>query len=272
MEEKPLQEAAAQFPQLAQISPRVLHVERTGSTQDDLVALWQAGEVEHGCVLIADDQSAGRGRVGRHWYSAPGSSLLISTVLEVSESLRTQIGWLTLAAAAAARQALAQLGIPALISWPNDLVLHPGAPRKLGGILGEIAGEKPGRIGTVVGAGINLQIAPANLPTPVSTSVVAENLPVPSRDELAAAYLAGLLARLVQLEETGSARQSGLLAEINQYCETLREGVVVNRPRAEPVCGRGVEVTENGGIVLETENGLVTVTAGEVSMIEGIIR
>lgn len=272
MKNTPIREAQDEFPQLAEVSGDVLFTELTGSTQDDLAELWTRADsgVGHASVLIADHQSAGRGRVGRHWFSLPGGSLLISVVIEIPARLREQVGWVTLAAAAAARQALADFDIPALISWPNDIVLHPGKPLKMAGIIGEIAGEREGVLGTVVGMGMNLRIPAHQLPTPVSTSLAAEGLPVPERDALAAGYVSGLLSRMEGLVSAGNAQESGLVGEINRYCETLRAGVVVNRPHSTPVNGTGVRVTANGGLTLQTADGTVTVTAGEVSMIDSI--
>lgn len=77
----------ARFPLTGKQSPIVLHTELTGSTQDDLADLWREGSVPAGAVMVADDMTAARGRVGRPWFTRAGKSLLVSVLLEFDESI-----------------------------------------------------------------------------------------------------------------------------------------------------------------------------------------
>src|ERR1700731_11659 len=111
----------------------------TGSTNADLLARADAGEPE-GAVLVAEQQTAGRGRLGRTWVSPPRSALTFSVLLRPAAVPRARLGWLPLlarGAGAAARGPAA--GVDAQLKWPND-VLAPGPGHvqgKLGGILAE---------------------------------------------------------------------------------------------------------------------------------------
>ncbi|MGJ9462792.1 biotin--[acetyl-CoA-carboxylase] ligase [Actinotignum sp. GS-2025e] len=286
----------------------LLHTELTTSTQDDLAELWlsSGGAPAPGlvCGLIADEQSDGRGRMGRSWFSTKDGSLLFSVLIAVPEVVRAELSWVTFAGALAARAALEKLGADVAISWPNDIVTRPHAA-KLAGLLGEVVStDAAGNIGVVLGVGINLGLRAAELPTPTSASLATAGFPVPSRDEVAAAYLRELGARLAALtsacgsgigntagsgavvpetrarhleasdagasaakRSASAAERSGLLAELNATCATLREGITVNRPRDTPVHGRGVQILADGALVVATTAGDVHISTGEVSLL-----
>ncbi|MDY5130600.1 biotin--[acetyl-CoA-carboxylase] ligase [Actinotignum timonense] len=286
----------------------LLHTELTTSTQDDLAELWlsSGGAPAPGlvCGLIADEQSDGRGRMGRSWFATKDGSLLFSVLIAVPESVRAELSWVTFAGALAARAALEKLGAHVAISWPNDIVTRPHAA-KLAGLLGEVVStDAAGNIGVVLGVGINLGLRAEELPTPASASLATAGFPVPSRDEVAAAYLRELGARLAALvsacesgishapvsgavvpetaagdleasdaeasaekRSASAAERSGLLAELNATCATLREGITVNRPRDTPVHGRGVQISADGALVVATAAGDMRISTGEVSLL-----
>ena len=251
--------------------PVLLHTELTASTQDDLAELWRTDSAAQPfTALIADDQTAGRGRVGRSWYSATGRSVLVSVLLALPAALRDQIGWLTLIGGAAARAAVeTTTRAAALISWPNDVVLRAPAPRKIAGIIGEYVGERDGQIFAVVGMGLNLSLTEDELPTPTSASLLSAGLPVPSRDVVMAAWIAGLRARIEALTIAGGDPEaSGILDEINSCCETLRPGVTVGRPRNTPIHGTGQAILADGSLQVLTDEGVVNVSSGEVSLLD----
>lgn len=246
----------------------VFHITATGSTQDDMALAWRDGELSPLTALVADAQSAGRGRIGRPWYSAPERSLTVSALVYLPETLEDALGWLTLAGGAAARAAFADLtGSSSVhLSWPNDVVVGENPPKKLAGVLGEYLGRRHGRIAAVLGLGANLALGADELPTPTATSLAGEGLPVPSRNAAIGAWLPQLERRLDALVNTGSPVASGLLDEVNRTCITLRPGIVVGRPRDTPVRGTGTRITPDGSLVVLTDRGEVTVTSGEVSL------
>lgn len=290
---------AIAFPLTRAQASVLLHTELTASTQDDLAGLWRTDTAAQPfTALIADNQTAGRGRVGRPWYSATGRSILISVLLALPASLRDQIGWLTLIGGAAARAAVEETTraastttdtsplattptditgtsgtttgrSAALISWPNDVVLLTPEPRKVAGIIGEYVGERDGQIFAVVGMGLNLSLTADELPTPTSASLLTAGLPVPSRDDVMAAWIAGLRARIEAfITADGNPEISGVLDEINSCCETLRPGVTVGRPRNTPIHGTGQAILADGSLQVLTDEGVVVVSSGEVSLLD----
>ncbi|PXW99515.1 BirA family biotin operon repressor/biotin-[acetyl-CoA-carboxylase] ligase [Sphaerotilus hippei] len=137
---------------------------RTGSTNTSLMERARAGDTST-CLMVAEQQTAGRGRLGRPWWSEPGGSLTFSLGLRYAP--RDWSG-LSLAVGLALARALDPSAPPRLgIKWPNDLWLTDGADRKLGGILIEtvaLPGDPEGRW-TVIGCGLNILARPAAGPS-----------------------------------------------------------------------------------------------------------
>lgn len=132
--------------------------ERVASTNDLALALAGGGAVS-GTAVLADLQEAGRGRLGRSWWSPPGSGMYLSVVVR-TDGLGTHVPLLTLAAGVALSTAVRDVsGLPVELKWPNDLVI--GRPwRKLAGILCEAATTGAAGAGpeaVVIGMGLNLQ-------------------------------------------------------------------------------------------------------------------
>ena len=259
------------FPLTLSESAMVLHTALTGSTQDDLASLWRDNAVPEYTILIADTQSAGRGRVGRSWFSLPEKSLLASVVVEVPAAVGPNLGWVTLIGAIAAHAAIIQAtGARNIsLSWPNDVVVDLGADehsyRKLAGILGEYCGRRGDLVGIILGFGLNISLEATELPTPQAASLVSAGLTTPSRDQIASLWLRELKARLEAFERSGG-EPTEALAEINTLCSTLRPGITVGRPRDTPVFGRGVAILPDGSLKVETESGPVVVSSGEVAL------
>ncbi|MER7187063.1 biotin--[acetyl-CoA-carboxylase] ligase, partial [Streptomyces hyaluromycini] len=118
-------------------------VDRTGSTNSDLVARAVAGGVDEGVVLVAEEQTAGRGRLDRQWTAPPRSGLFFSVLLKPAEVPVARWGWLPLLTGVAVATGLARAaGVDTALKWPNDLLVTVGdTERKTGGILAERAGE-----------------------------------------------------------------------------------------------------------------------------------
>jgi BirA family biotin operon repressor/biotin-[acetyl-CoA-carboxylase] ligase len=140
----------------------LLFFESVGSTND--VAARLAEESREGAVVVAGHQTAGRGRLGRVWFSPPASGLYVSVVLLPGRSGSADAGrattLLTLAAGLALAESIeAATGLAPDLKWPNDLIV---GRRKLGGILAESAGSGPGPLQVVLGYGLN--VCPAAYP------------------------------------------------------------------------------------------------------------
>ena len=140
-------------------------VGETGSSNADLLAAAGAGAAE-GTVLVAEAQTAGRGRLGRRWASPPRAGLTFSVLLRPVGVPAALLGWLPLlAGVAAAASVRAVAAVDASLKWPNDLL---AGERKLGGILAERAGTA-----VVIGIGINVWQARADLPTDAAATSLA---------------------------------------------------------------------------------------------------
>jgi BirA family biotin operon repressor/biotin-[acetyl-CoA-carboxylase] ligase len=133
----------------------------TGSTNADLLARAVAGAPE-GVVLAAEEQTAGRGRMGRSWLSPPRAALTFSLLVRPDTVSPARRGWLPLLAGVSVASAVrAVTGVDARLKWPNDVLVGPA---KLGGILAEAVGDA-----VVVGIGLNVSTEPGELPPPGPT-------------------------------------------------------------------------------------------------------
>jgi BirA family transcriptional regulator, biotin operon repressor / biotin---[acetyl-CoA-carboxylase] ligase len=160
---------------------RIDVVAETGSTNADVIARASAGEDIDGVVLLAEYQSAGRGRHGWQWSAPPRSQLSMSVGIGVGEVPAHAWGWLPLGTGVAVVDALtAAAGVDTGLKWPNDVLVDV---RKLAGILAEVAGRA-----IVVGIGLNATMTSEEAPDPRATSLLMLDVP-DDRNTLAAAVL-----------------------------------------------------------------------------------
>ena len=224
---------------------------RAGSTNDVAKALAGEGAPE-GTVVVADEQTAGRGRLERRWLAPPGTCLLCSLLFR-PELLPARAQWLTMLCAMAAADAVDQVAaLQVALKWPNDLIVEaPGGWRKLAGILTEtgIAGERLTYV--VVGVGINVNVPHDVLPTlaPDATSLLAEMGREIDRAALLAAFLAGVERRYQALGEGTSPHPewAGRLATLGQPVRAITSG--------ETITGVAESVDEDGALLLRTPDG-----------------
>lgn len=250
-------------------------VAETGSTNADAMALARAGEPE-GIVVVADHQSAGRGRAGRTWEAPPGASLLMSVLLRPPAGV---MDLSTMAMAVAAAEALESIGgFAPQLKWPNDLV-WPGDgssdDRKLAGVLAEAdwpAGSTTDagfrhpnpdeRVVVVVGIGINVSW-PSEVPGDLAEIAVACNHITPTpidREDLLVAVLRRLDVHCTLL--FGGDR-APLLAAWRTRSATLGRRVRVDLGTHE-VEGIAADITPEGHLVVETSDGPREIVAGDV--------
>jgi len=232
-------------------------VAETGSTNADLLALVPGGAGE-GVVLAAEAQSAGRGRMGRHWVSPPRAGLMFSVLLRPAAVPAAMRGWVPLLTGVAAATALsAQAAVDARLKWPNDVLVN-GA--KLAGILAEQSGDA-----IVVGTGINVSTSRDELPGPDATSLALEGAACTDRDLLLARVLTELeLWYLAWTGARGDAGGCGLRQEYQRLCATLGQQVRVSQPGGAVVTGTASEVDDTGRLVVRSATQSVPVSAGDV--------
>ena len=237
-------------------------VESTGSTNADLLARAQTGEPE-GAVLAAEEQRAGRGRMGRTWTSPPRAALTFSVLLKPAVPLARR-GWLPLLAGVAVATAVTQVtGVRTGLKWPNDLLT---AEAKLAGILAEAAGDA-----VVVGIGLNVSTEPEEFPATRPGALPATSLRAAGATALDRASL--LLAILGELEHWyrawqragGDPDRSGLRAEYTRLSATIGRTVRAELPGGQALSGPVAGVDSDGRLLVRVSSGSeVAVTAGDV--------
>jgi BirA family transcriptional regulator, biotin operon repressor / biotin---[acetyl-CoA-carboxylase] ligase len=243
---------------------RVLEVvERTGSTNADLLALARDGAPE-GVVLAADEQTTGRGRMGRTWVSPPRAALMFSLLLRPAPVPPIRRGWLPLLTGVAVAEAVtATTGVTARLKWPNDLL---AGDAKLAGILAEAAGDA-----VIVGVGVNVSTEPAELPPPGPGALPATSLRVAGaqatdREPLLLAILAGFERRYQAWRQAGGdPDRSGLRAEYTGCSATIGRRVRAELPGRQLLSGLAVGVDSDGRLLVRASPGTeVPVAAGDV--------
>ena len=228
-------------------------VEETGSTNADLMARATAGEDIDGVVLIAEHQTAGRGRMGRGWSAAPRAQLTLSAGVSSAEVPTKTWGWLPLAAGVAVLDTVKEVsGVEAVLKWPNDVLAGDG---KLAGILCEVAGDA-----VVVGIGLNVTLRGDEVGEPGVTSLVDLGVRDLDRTRLAVE----LLRRLGERVTSWRAGDQRLMAEYRSHCTTIGSSVRAVLPGGREVVGTALSVDDEGRLCIDTPSGVVEVSAGDV--------
>ena len=241
-------------------------VAETGSTNRDLLEAAAEGAPE-GVVLVADHQTAGRGRLDRSWIAPAGASLLVSALL------RPLVGpedlfLLTLACGLAAADAVEEVaGIRPGLKWPNDLVVADGplADRKLAGILAESHVVNGHVDAVVVGMGLNLDW-PEELPAELAATAASVNhLTGESvdREQVLVAWLHHYDRHLTAI--TDESERAGFLDEVRAASATLGRDVRVENSNGF-FDGRAIAIADDGRLLVDcgSDGGIVSVTVGDI--------
>lgn len=242
---------------------RVEVVATSRSTNADVGSRFAAGEGQ-GLVLVAEDQTAGRGRLGREWVTPPRASLTVSfLVVPPAEVPASRWSWLPLLTGVAAADAVRRVaGLPVDLKWPNDLLAEDG--RKLGGILLERV-ERPSPHGpeaaAVVGIGLNCTQEVDELAVPQATSLLVAGARDPERTDRA--RLLGALVEELDARLRAWTAGEDLRDAYLERCVTPGQEVTVTVPGGE-LRGRATDVDAEGCLVVETEAGEQHLGAGDV--------
>ncbi|MFF9351347.1 biotin--[acetyl-CoA-carboxylase] ligase [Streptomyces sp. NPDC014734] len=242
-------------------------VETTGSTNSDLAARAASGLAE-GTVLVAEEQTTGRGRLDRTWTAPARSGLFFSVFLKPGDIPVERWGWLPLLTGVAVATGLARAaGVDTALKWPNDiLVTVAGEERKTGGILAERAGD-----GVVIGTGLNVTLRAAELPAPTAGSLSLAGAVSTDRETL----LRGVLRSLEEWygrwrAADGDAAAGGLREAYAAGCATLGRTVRAQLPGDRTLTGEAVAIDGDGRLVLSTDEGLrEPLSAGDIVHLRG---
>jgi BirA family biotin operon repressor/biotin-[acetyl-CoA-carboxylase] ligase len=215
-------------------------------------------------VLVAEEQTAGRGRLDRSWHSQPGTALTFSVLLRPARVQPAGRGWLPLLTGVAVVAAVErQAGVRASLKWPND-VLAPAAHGggKLAGILAEQAGDA-----IVVGVGLNVSASRDELPAESATSLQLAGADAPDRQAILVAVLREFERWYLSWTDgpaPGDATACGLRAEYLRRCSTVGRDVRVELPGGGVLAGRATGVDAAGCLVVRASDGPHAVSAGDV--------
>ncbi len=243
-------------------------VASTGSTNADLLAAAEQGAADR-TVLIADTQTAGRGRRDRRWVSPPGTGLHLSVLLRPPTTVpAARLGTIGMVVGLALRHAAGEAGVSTTLKWPNDLMIGEA---KCAGVLSETATGEAGQA-VVVGVGVNVGRLPTDGP---AVPAGPGGLPATSLAEHGAtagraAFAASFLGAFVELEQTwrladGDVQRSGVLTGYREACATIGRRVRAELPDGSDRTGEAVDLDSGGQLLIRLADGSVSpVSAGDV--------
>ena len=221
-------------------------------------------------VVVADFQSAGRGRLARQWRAPAGTSIAVSAVVPVPGGRTTDLGWLPLLSGMAMCSALADVAkVAGLLKWPNDVMaqertagpVDSGTPwLKISGILCEMA---PGEELVVIGAGANIAQERSELPVETATSLALCGAGDISREDLIVRYL-GELADLHRAWSSGGSGLEALRTAYRSSCLTIGLEIDVYQPDGQVVRGTATGVDDMGRLVVASGGLSRAHAAGDV--------
>ena len=270
----PIDEARLRKALLREEAPwaNVRVVDESVSTNLDLVAQARDG-APSGSVLIANFQSAGRGRQGRTWSAPPGTGVAVSVLLHPVDVEPVRWGWLPLLAGLGVAEGLQRYpGVPVWLKWPNDVLIGDG---KVAGILAERI-DSPRGPAVVIGIGINVHSKAGDLPVPSATSLALQVSDAALGGPLSRTELRGSLSRtevvrscLTALGERYLSWQRGATDEelANSYralSATIGRRVRVELVGGGPMEGVATGVDSGGRLVVRTDSRVQIVGAGDV--------
>jgi BirA family biotin operon repressor/biotin-[acetyl-CoA-carboxylase] ligase len=232
-------------------------VDETGSTNADL--LKRANDIMQPVLLIAKNQTAGRGRAGRTWHSVSEGVLTFSLAWKMDKTAQELMG-ISLVVGVVIAEKLIELGVPVKLKWPNDLLKDQ---KKMAGILIESQKTQDAQTCVIIGVGLNLSV-PDTLEALIGQSVADSAwLASMDRNKLMAHLLYALSDGITTFLETGfqafQTRWNQLNAHTQQMVNIIDHGHVVH-------VGQVMGVDEQGCLLLQTETGMLSIHTGDVSL------
>lgn len=232
-------------------------VDESPSTNASVAERARAGEPA-GLVVVAEHQSAGRGRLGRTWVTPPRTALTVSLLVAPDAVPVARWPWLPLLTGLAVLDTVrATTGLTVSLKWPNDVLV---ADRKLAGILTERIERRGGAV-AVVGVGLNVSSRRADLPVPTATSLALEGRADVDRGDL----LVSLLESFTGWYDGWVAAEGlGLREPYLNACSTMGRDVRVDLPDGQSVRGVARGVDEAGRLLVDDGRRVHSLGAGDV--------
>ena len=238
-----------------------VHFFSSTTSTNDVAAQWLAGTPDHLSMIVADEQTSGRGRFGRVWHTPPGSALAVSLILTdglIPSYLLRYSGLGSLAVC----ETLTKLGIPDVqIKWPNDILIRG---KKVGGILAEVnwVGDKPS--GIILGIGLN--ISHTSLPKDIQLNYPATYLEAHSRSPIHRITVLEQIIRSV-IEWNKRISTPEFLLEWEKNLAFMNQQIQIIFSQEESIEGQLFGLADNGEIILKLSTGkLKQVNASEIKL------
>lgn len=234
----------------------------TDSTNSQLMQKLKDGVVpEKGSVLVAEAQTAGRGRRGKQWFSPFGCNLYFSMYWQLEQGIQAAMGLSLVVGLAIAKVLQQQWQLPVRLKWPNDLYLDH---KKLGGILVELAGQTHAQCDVVIGLGLNIRMPDqtdkaVDQPWADLTSALGQAI---DRNLLVALLQHQLVSELQQFSQHGFA---SYVQEFNRLDQFAGEQVTLSSG-SQSITGLCAGVDAQGGLVLENNGQKQSFYGGELSL------
>ncbi|HLL08245.1 MAG TPA: biotin--[acetyl-CoA-carboxylase] ligase [Nocardioidaceae bacterium] len=235
-------------------------VAELASTNAELARLARAGAPQ-GTVVVAEHQSAGRGRLGRSWDTQPRAGLTFSLLVRPDGVAAGRWPWLPLlAGVAVAETGRREAEVDTALKWPNDVLV---GGRKLAGVLLERV-EGPAGAAAVVGIGLNVSARRDELPAE-ATSLALEEGTMLDRSVLLRALLRTFGALYTDWVRTGGDPAHGLADAYTRRCATLGRTVTVDLPDGGKLTGLARSVDDQGRLLVDSAGRLAALSAGDVT-------
>ena len=252
---RPALDPALILSELAKTSSKWLDIkvfDQVESTNDLAISQLSNTSCDEVFAITADEQLKGRGRLQREWHSPFGAGIALSIAIP-TRFFNCEISAIPLLAGIAANTCLKDLGANAKLKWPNDLMIETKSAefKKIGGILVQRQDEF-----VVIGIGINVDLQINELPTETATSLSLIEIQA-SREPLIAALL-------VELEKVTKFAEEDWLAAYVKDSSTIGTQVSVARKSESPVTGIAINVLKSGELLVDSKDGLIEITSGDV--------
>ena len=244
------------------IGKEIHFYESVGSTN---IVAYELAEKNHpeGTIVISDEQTKGKGRLGRNWFSPSRKGVYLSLILR-PDIMPNEVPEITLVAAVSAIKAIRKFsGLEALIKWPNDILI---SDRKTGGILTELKAETDKVNFVILGMGINVN-TPKRLIPDGGTSMKEESK---SKSDFSRIEFTRILINILD-EEYGKFRNGkfkNILDELKSYSCTLGRHVSIATGSGEKIKGKAIDINEKGALIIKLDDGTKrSFLSGDVTLV-----
>ena len=243
---------------------RIVHAYRSVKSTNDLAARLAEDGAPEGVIVTAEEQTKGRGRLGRNWYSPPKTGIYLSIILRPTFPPEDAPGLSVMTAVALADTLIKWRPGLVQIKWPNDIWING---RKTAGILTELSAERNGIHHVIVGVGINVNHRAGDFPEDLRAT--ATSLRRELRRKVDRVALLRLFLANFEKEYTAylKYRLRKSLARVREYSALLGRAVTLQSGQLRRT-GVVKDIDRNGALILQTVTGLETITAGEVTVVK----